>query len=138
MSTIMKELAPCGVFCGACPSFNKSCFGCSTKNMNQARRKSREGCKIRVCCYNIEKISFCAECDKFPCSVINKKLIFSHPDDPRYKYRHELLNNSIEFKNRDIKDYLQYQKERWKCPYCGGIVHFYHYKCSQCGKNVNV
>ncbi len=24
------------------------------------------------------------------------------------------------------------------CPSCGGIVNFYHYKCSKCGKEVTV
>jgi DNA-directed RNA polymerase subunit RPC12/RpoP len=41
-------------------------------------------------------------------------------------------------KEMGIEDYLKYQKRRWSCPYCGGIVHFYHYKCSKCGKGVNV
>ena len=138
MSTLIRELAPCGVFCGACPSFNKSCFGCSSENSEQARRKSRESCKIRMCCYNTKKLSYCAECDQFPCSIINKKLIFSHPDDLRYRYRHELINIAKQFRKLNIDDYLHYQKERWKCPLCGGIVYFYHYICGQCGENVNV
>lgn len=138
MKKLISELAPCGVFCGSCPSFNKSCFGCSSENVKQAKRKSCEGCKIRVCCYTKKQISYCAECDQFPCSIIKNKLINSHPDDPRYKYRHEIEDIAIIFKEMNIDDYLRYQNERWKCPGCGAVVHFYHYKCGQCGKKVDV
>jgi phosphatidylglycerophosphate synthase len=27
----------------------------------------------------------------------------------------------------------KYQKTRWKCPNCSGIIEFYHYRCSNCG-----
>ena len=136
MDKAIKELAPCGVYCGACPSFNKSCFGCSSNHNERGRRKSRIGCKIRECCYL--KNLFCAECDQFHCSIITKKLINSHPEDPRYKYRHELPEIAKQFNILKMEDFLQFQKDRWRCPSCAGIVLFYHYKCGQCGKAVDV
>lgn len=133
-----NELAPCGVYCGACPSFEKSCYGCSSEDDAKNKRKSRCSCKIRMCCYNEKKVNFCFECTDFPCGKIHKKLIKSHPGDPRYKYRHELEDICTEFKEKPMDEFLQNQKERWLCPSCGGTVHFYRYTCSQCGKEVEV
>jgi hypothetical protein len=138
MNKLPNELAPCGVYCGACPSFNKTCFGCSSEINEKTRSKSRIGCKIRSCCYEIEKYNFCAECNQFPCTKITQKLLNSHPGDPKFKYRHEIPHVFIKLNEIGINDFLKYQKKRWSCPSCGGIVHFYHYSCSQCGKEVNV
>ena len=52
---MLNELAPCGVFCGACPSFNKSCFGCSSNTNKNKRTKSKIHCPIRICIYTIKK-----------------------------------------------------------------------------------
>ena len=35
MNNRRNELAPCGVFCAACPSFDKTCNGCSSDNQKQ-------------------------------------------------------------------------------------------------------
>lgn len=137
MNKSVNELAPCGVYCGACPSFEKSCFGCSSET-KQNTRTSRMGCKIRICCHTIKKVNYCAKCDQFPCAKVNQKLIKSHPKDPRFKYRHELPQMHEEFKKMGITKFLQHQKKRWTCPDCGGSVRFYHYKCSQCDRAVKV
>ena len=137
MKNIPNELAPCGVFCGACPSFNKSCLGCPSENKSQ-KRTSKWGCKIRKCCYNEKNLDYCCECPDFPCVKINKKLLDSHPGDNRFKYRHEIPKNIEKLKELGLKRYLDYQKTRWSCPTCGGTVHFYHYKCDKCGNEVSV
>lgn len=137
MKQVINELAPCGVFCGACPSFNKTCLGCASESKEQTRT-SKWSCKIRDCCYNIEEKSFCIDCSQFPCKKNRKKLYDTHPGDAKFRYRHEIPEIFGKMKEMGIEDYLKYQKRRWSCPYCGGIVHFYHYKCSKCGKGVNV
>lgn len=128
-----KELAPCGVYCGACPAFNKTCLGCASESKNQTR-SSKWGCKIRNCCYNVEGKDYCIECEKFPCKIHNYKLIQSHPGDPRYKYRHEIPENFNKMKEHGLEEYTKYQKQKWTCSLCGGSVKFYHYTCSDCGK----
>lgn len=135
MKQIPNELAPCGVFCGACPSFNKTCLGCASESKEQ-KRTSKWGCKIRYCCYNIEEKDFCIDCSKFPCSVINKKLLHSHPGEIKFKYRHEIPEIFKKLKELGVDDYLEFHKQRWSCPSCGSRVNFYHYKCSKCGKEV--
>ena len=137
MEKIPGELAPCGVYCGACPSFNKSCLGCQSEIKNQ-KRASKWGCKIRKCCLEEKKLDFCGNCLEFPCVNINKKLINSHPGDSKFKYRHEIPTNLAKLKELGCEDYLEYQKSRWSCPTCGGVVYFYHYICSKCGLEVHV
>lgn len=137
MEILTNELAPCGVFCGSCPSFNKTCFGCSSNNKEQ-KRKSKWDCKIRKCCYEEKDIQYCAYCEQFPCVKINKKIINSHPGETKFKYRHELPENAKKLKELGVERYLKYQKQRWSCPFCNGIVEFYQYKCSKCGKEVIV
>jgi len=135
MKHVSNELAPCGVFCGACPSFNKTCLGCASESKEQ-NRTSKWNCKIRNCCYKKEKINFCGYCTHFPCDIINKKLLHSHPGETKYKYRHEIPENFKKLNELGIDDYFKYQKKRWSCPSCHGTVHFYHYKCNKCGKEI--
>jgi len=133
MENIPEQLAPCGVFCGACPSYNKTCSGCASENQKQ-QRKSKWSCKIRRCCYEEKTISFCGYCPQFPCEQVNKKLINSHPGETKFKYRHEIPENFAKLRELGLDDYLEYQKQRWSCPSCGGKVLFYKYICSECGK----
>ena len=128
-----NELAPCGVYCGACPAFNKTCLGCASISKKQSRT-SKWVCKIRNCCYETEQKDYCIECDKFPCKIHYRKLIQSHPDDPKFKYRHEIPENFNKMKELGIELYLEYQQEKWSCPFCSGSVKFYHYTCTDCGK----
>ena len=110
MEILTNELAPCGVFCGACPSFNKTCLGCPSENKEQ-KRKSKWGCKIRKCCYEEKDIQYCSYCEQFPCEKINKKIINSHPRETKFKYRHELLDNAKKLKELGVEKYLKYQKK---------------------------
>jgi hypothetical protein len=135
MNDLLEVLAPCGVYCGACPSFQKSCLGCSPESKDQSRT-SKWGCKIRRCCYGNKGLEFCADCTEFPCKKITKKLIESHLNDPKYEYRHEIPENVKMFKFLGQKEYLKYQEQKWSCPVCGGRVTFYNYQCQECGKKI--
>jgi len=125
------EVAPCGVYCGACPSFGKTCHGCSSEKIQT--RKSKFSCKLRTCCHSEKSLSCCFECDEFPCKEHRRKLINSHPGDPRFDYRHELVESCKVFVEMGLDGYLQFQDETWRCSKCDGRVHWYHYKCSSCG-----
>ncbi len=132
-----NELAPCGVFCAACPSFKKSCYGCSSENRKQ-KRKSKWSCKIRKCCYEKIKINYCGFCNCFPCDIINDKLIKSHEDDNRFKYRHEIPENMERIKSIGVEEFIKLKRKDYSCGYCGGFAYFYYYKCNQCGKEIDV
>lgn len=135
MKNRKNEVAPCGVFCAACPSFKKSCLGCSSEDKDQ-KRKSKWSCKIRQCCYDKMKIDYCAYCEDFPCKLINQKIIKSHEGDNRFKYRHEVPDNLEKIKLLGTDDFIKLKKKDYLCKYCGGSVVFYHYKCKQCGKDI--
>ena len=100
------EVAPCGVFCLACPSFNKSCHGCPSENKKQSR-KSKWNCKIRKCCYEKMKVDYCVYCENFPCNIVNKKLIKSHVGNIRFEYRHEIPDNMKKLKQLGVEKYIK-------------------------------
>jgi len=140
MTNVVKkyyELAPCGVYCGACPSFDKTCLGCASEDKTQDRC-SKWGCKIRNCCYNLKVLDYCVSCEQFPCKIFNKKLRSTHQDDPRFTYRYELPELLNKLKTLGVKSYINFQRQRWKCDSCGGTIRFYHYKCDKCGKEAMV
>jgi hypothetical protein len=134
-SKIPPELAPCGIFCGACPSFGKGCRGCPTEDTRQ-KRKSKWSCRIRNCCYFIENVEFCFNCGEFPCKELVRKLCKSHPGDPRFKYRHEILENLEKLSELGNEEYLRYQVKKWQCSACKGRIHWYKYRCSECNEDV--
>ena len=131
-----EKLAACGVFCEACPSFNKTCFGCIAEK--KQKRKSKWGCKIRKCSLEKSEIGYCIYCGHFPCKIYKEKLLKNHRGDPRFNYRFEVLEQFPKMKKMGLENYIQYQEERYQCPYCGGKVHFYKYVCSDCGKKVQI
>jgi hypothetical protein len=132
MGSVPPEAAPCGVYCGACPSFGKSCKGCSSSDRDQ-RRRSKWGCRLRVCCIEERGLEFCHQCDEHPCGRYVRKLPGSHVGDPRFDYRREVYDNLIRIAEVGVAVWLEEQGTRWQCPECGGRVHFYHYTCSECG-----
>ena len=132
-----NELAPCGVYCGACPSFDKTCLGCASEDKTQDRC-SKWGCKIRNCCYNLKGLDYCVSCEQFPCKIFNKKLRSTYQDDPRFTYRYELPELLNKFKTLGVKSYINFHRQRWKCDSCGGTIRFYHYKCDKCGKEMMI
>lgn len=130
-----NELAPCGVFCATCPSFSKSCLGCASENKDQ-KRVSKWNCKIRKCCYEELNIDYCGYCHAFPCNKIKYKLINSHKGDARFKYRHEITKAMEMIKQLGVEQYIISKRQESSCPVCRGIIYFYHYKCSQCGRSI--
>lgn len=129
---IPDPLAPCGVYCKACPAYQETCLGCASNNKDQ-KRKSKFTCKIRLCAYEHKMKNFCSECKEFPCKVFKKKLFFKHEGDPAFQYRFDVFENFRLLKEMKIDDYLEYQDKRWRCPKCGGRVFFYSYRCKDCG-----
>jgi hypothetical protein len=130
-------LAPCGVYCGACPSFGKTCLGCASQELGGTqKRKSKWSCKLRVCCYDEKGLEFCSACDDYPCTKYKKKLTDSHPGDPRFIYRHEVENNLVLLSQLGQQAFLEHMDSRFTCPECGGRVVWYDYRCTDCGVEV--
>ncbi|MBD3198162.1 MAG: DUF3795 domain-containing protein [Candidatus Lokiarchaeota archaeon] len=134
----LELLTYCGLYCGACPSYHReTCLGCRSDDHNQ-KRTSKWGCKIRDCCIDIKEVLYCGQCSDFPCKIISKKLIDSHPNDQRFYYRHKIPKNMKEISNLGVSQWVLKQRNKWECKTCGeGVVSFYNYECSSCGKEYN-
>ena len=131
MGRIPDETAPCGIFCGGCPSYGKSCLGCGSEDHSQ-KRKSKWKCNIRKCCFEDKDLDFCIDCSDFPCQLLEKKLKNSHPGETRFKYRHEIYDNLRGIKEIGVENWLKEQRNRFRCPKCNGSVMWYVYKCKEC------
>lgn len=127
------EIAPCGVFCGACPSYNKTCLGCPSENTEQKRR-SKWGCKIRKCCYEEKNLDYCGYCDEFPCDIVNKKLLTNHKDQKEFEYRYEIIEDMKRLKEIGVDELIKLKNKEYTCPNCNGTIAFYNFKCNTCGR----
>jgi hypothetical protein len=126
-----KLIAPCGMNCGICVAF----FGYT---MNGKKRKHPcSGCRSRQSkCAFIKKhcdklgnreIEYCFECKSFPCD--NLKTL-----DKRYrtKYEMSMIENLKSIQINGINQFLKNERDRWKCPSCGGIMCVHNKKCYTC------
>jgi hypothetical protein len=123
------SIAPCGVICDLCLGFQRKknkCVGCSNIG-NKPNHCSV--CSIKSC---PEKkgndILFCYECSKFPCRRI-KDL------DKRYrlKYGESPVQNLNEIKHTGLTNFIEIQKEKWKCGNCGQLLCVHREVCLSCG-----
>jgi len=58
---------PCGLYCGSCRFYiNDRRGGCGTE--------SRRDCGVQKCCRVDRHLSFCTECDEFPCRRFNESV----------------------------------------------------------------
>ncbi len=129
---IPDETAPCGIYCGACPSLKirKTCLGCGSEDRKQ-KRKSKWSCGIRRCCFEDKNLNFCIDCADFPCKKIDK-LKNSHTNKSKFRYRHEIYDNLKNIKEYGIENWLKEQERKYKCPQCKGNLVWYEYKCESC------
>ncbi len=127
-------IAPCGMNCGICSgylAFSRNlprrrgkithCAGCRPRNKQCAFLKGR--------CQKLtdNQISFCFECDDFPCYSLRRI-------DERYRrnYYMSMIDNLNEIKQSGINAFLQNQREKYKCPRCGGVICIHNRKCYDC------
>lgn len=124
-------IAPCGMNCGICSAYlrqKKKCPGCrgsdTTKSVSCVR------CKIKQCeFFTTGAAEYCLECEKCPCD--NLKHL-----DKRYRTRYNMsmIENLGNIENLGIKEFVENEKERWRCSDCGGTICVHKGSCSICGK----
>lgn len=124
-------LAPCGMNCYVCYAHlrqKKACMGC----------RGEDACKpnhCRVCaiktCANDHHVTFCADCDAFPCQII-KRLDKSYRD----RYQISLIANANRMKEIGIEAYLAEERAKWTCSHCGGVISLHDAFCSECGEKI--
>lgn len=128
-------IAPCGMNCGICSRYlalrndvrSKGirmayCTGCRARNRKCALIKKR--CSLLLS----GQIRYCYECKDFPCQNLRKL-------DTRYRalFRMSMIENLQYIKETGIKQFLDREKERWKCPACGEIICCHNGICFNCG-----
>jgi len=134
---MMKYLAYCGLYCGACSSimaYEKSkgdlnvsletdddspCTGC--------RSAEQCDCEFAVCNIAHESES-CGFCPEFPCAKI---IEFNNTEWPHH---YVVLENLARMKEIGLDAWLEEQKKLWSCKTCGARTHWYQSKCSVCGE----
>ncbi|MHC9543328.1 MAG: DUF3795 domain-containing protein [Vulcanimicrobiota bacterium] len=124
-------IAPCGMNCSICTAYlrkKNKCSGCREPDLNIPVTRAR--CKIKNCeFFHKSKAEYCSECEKFPCDSL-KHL------DKRYrtKYSMSMIENLGNIENLGIKEFVENEKERWRCSDCGGTICVHKGCCSVCGK----
>lgn len=128
-------IAPCGMDCGVCSGYLASsrdvkakgvrmtyCAGCRPRGKMCAFLKKR--CELLA----NEEVRYCFECDTFPCEDL-KRL------DRRYRahYHMSFLRNLERIRDKGIDAFLAGEREKWKCPDCGGVICCHNGICFDCG-----
>ena len=128
-------IAPCGMNCAICSGYLayqhdvKSrgirmpyCTGCRPRDKKCAFLKKR--CELLL----IGKVKYCYECNDFPCERL--ELL-----DKRYRthYKMSMIENLEYIKKNGINQFLEKERERWKCPECGKVICCHNGICFDCG-----
>ena len=123
------SIAPCGVICEICLGFQREknkCVGCLTIGNKPYHCTV---CSIKSCAEkkgNEELL--CYDCIKFPCRRI-KNL------DKRYtlKYGESPIQNLDKIKEIGLQQFINVEKEKWKCTKCGQLLCVHREVCLNCG-----
>ena len=131
---------PCGFYCESCRHYlarsegllkqkglKQGCEGCRARDKNCAF--------IKRDCQSLRKkeIEFCFECDDFPCENLERL-------DNRYRTRHEvsLIGNLKRIKKVGVAQWIEEQKQNFKCPKCQGKMSIHDNECYNCGYNEKI
>jgi hypothetical protein len=127
-------VAPCGMNCAICKAYLAYthgtvrvrgkvtyCAGCVPRGKN---------CYIKRGCPKLRKheIESCSQCDEMPCKNL------AHLDK-RYRERYDMsmVENLKEIRAKGVAVFLEGQREKYRCPSCGGTVSVHDRKCYSCG-----
>jgi len=124
-------IAPCGMNCGLCIGHLREknrCPGCNGDYSDKP--KHCVVCRIRHCDeISVHDHKFCFECAKFPCARLRQV-------DRRYRsnYGMSMIDNLESIQELGLKEFVTREKDRWKCPECGGVICVHRKNCIYCGR----
>ena len=115
---MITTLAPCGMNCELCHSFQnkkKNCPGCRRRSTN---------CVITRC---DKRKLYCFECSQYPCRRLRQL-------DERYRtdYNMSMIENLEFIKEYGENAFLQQQQEKFQCPGCGKLQTVHYEGCIYC------
>jgi len=123
-------IAPCGMNCGLCIGHlreKKRCPGCNGDDADKP--KHCVVCQIRNCDeMGVGEQKFCFHCAKFPCARLRQL-------DKRYrtKYGMSMIENLESIERLGLEEFVKREKDRWRCPECGGVICIHREDCITCG-----
>ena len=143
-----KLVAPCGMYCGACPlyiatqqkddkklqSFMKAnatmedvlCDGCLGGGRVAVHCRK---CEILDCASKkAPKSRLCADCSDFACDRITK---LNNDGIPHHA---EALSNLRQVRSMGPEKWAKLEEEKWSCPKCKSPIAWFDAACSKCGE----
>jgi len=145
-------VAPCGLYCGACPMYLASRKGNEQKREELSKQFASgkmnmkpedflcdgcisggrvavfcRRCEMRSCAAEKSDVTRCSDCSDFPCSLI------TNFNNDGMLHHAEVLENIRNIQKMGIKDWTRHEKDRWMCPECRYPISWYDAKCSNCG-----
>ena len=147
-----RLVAPCGLYCGACPMYLASqekdeqkskaimqqfgggkmpfkqedllCDGCIGGGRVAVFCRK---CAMRSCAEEKADVTRCSDCAEFPCSRV------TNFNNDGMQHHSEVLSNLRQLREKGIKEWTKYEEDRWACPQCRAKLSWYDKACSKCG-----
>jgi hypothetical protein len=148
--------AACGTYCGACPAYlakhgekehqDRSPSGLATAQKGIPPANWMNGlecdgclsggklaghcqrCNIRLCALDKQDNARCSDCEELPCYRITNLINMGN-----YLHRDEYLPNLKKIREMGVREWAQYEGERWRCPQCSLPMRWYDAECARCG-----
>jgi len=127
-------LAPCGMNCALCGAYLAHAANLQSRSLKLThcagcRPRGKKCAYIKGNCEKLKlgKITYCYECADFPCYRL------SHLD-ARYRrdYSYSMIETLRAIQSSGVEEVLKAQRERHRCPRCGGIICIHNNKCYNC------
>ena len=119
--------APCGMNCKVCyrHCFHKTpCAGCRKDDVGKPEHCRR--CRIKDC-VQAKGLTHCFACAAYPCIPLSR-LEKSY----RQRYQASLMENSAYVREYGLEAFMTWQRERYTCKICGGVLSLHDQMCSEC------
>ena len=128
-------IAPCGMNCALCSGYLAREYDLRKKGIMKVyctgcRPRDKMCSFLRKRCELLKNgsVQYCYECDDFPCENLRHL-------DKRYStlYRMSMVENLEYIRDNGIGQFLEKEKEKWKCPECGEVICCHNGICFNCG-----
>ncbi len=147
-----KLVAPCGLYCGACPMYiatqqkdeekikgmlkqfsagktnvameDMLCDGCIADGRVASFCRK---CGIRDCVSQKTKSRLCSDCSDFACDRVTKF------NNDGMLHHAEALSNLRQLRSMGLTKWAKLEEQKWSCPQCKAPISWYDAACSKCG-----
>lgn len=129
----------CGIYCGACPSFQATrsgladllgldqCRGCKSEQVSDGWCSV---CDIMSCAKE-KNLDFCSDCSAYPCDIL-----LNFKENSSVPMHNEVLDSLTFIKELGKETWLKAMDARWRCTSCGTVYSYFSMYCACCGLKV--